>query len=213
MFVDFLLVNNLCYILFWDENSWYSCVVNFAGGDAPIITDTSGYKHLRTSDRHCSFSAIWCGSDNRDNTSDHTFFLAGGDACAHQTGHCLYKQFVPNCPQARRLRPQYFFSLVRPGDRTSLRALFLCSFSAFFFVSFSSRFRVVFEIDGWRVAFWDVKHITAHTYTKSVDLELLIRKSRPSHYPFSQINNQKPTRIWRPNAPLQTSAIWYKPYR
>ena len=88
--------------------------------------------------------------------------LAGGAAliitdtsgCKHlrTPDRHLYKQFVPNCPQARRLRPQYFFSLVRPGDRTSLRALCLCSFSAhsllilcFFlrvvFVSFSSRLR------------------------------------------------------------------------
>ena len=39
-------------------------------------------------------------------------------------------------------------------------------------------------------------------YTKNADLELLIHNLRPSHYPFSQINNQKPTRIWQHKAPI-----------
>ena len=42
-------------------------------------------------------------------------------------------------------RPQYFFSLVRPGDRTSLRALCLCSFSAFSPLIRCFFLRVVFE--------------------------------------------------------------------
>ena len=42
---------------------------------------------------------------------------------------------------------------------------------------------------------------------------LITHQLRPSHCLKSQINNRKPTRIWRYNAPANADAMWQTPYR
>ena len=116
------------------------------------------------------------------------YLLAGGDACV--PGQAL----LVLCSWATSsLLLHYFFTtpslLLHYSFATTRPSLILRS-------TFARPSLILRSSSDRTSLLWSFIH------TKSADLELLIHNLRPSHYPFSQINNQKPTRIWQHKAPI-----------